>query len=519
MNSSVRNQEGQQTAPLAKCMIEHAARGLLRCHFPGHKGRTFSTEGEEILGRSLKHDLTEVEGLDDLAAPYGPIRDAQALASLAFGADHTFFLVGGASAGIMAAVWAAAQEGSTVALPRSSHRSVISALVLSGVRPLWVKPHSLPGVHMPLPVSFDELDLPGASAVVILSPTYEGLCVPLVGGAESDRVESDCVGGREGTGSADRRGAERPIIIVDEAHGSHFYFSEKMPRGWLTAGADACVHGAHKTLGSLTGSGFLHLKGPRLDRARCAQALAAIQTTSPSYLMMASLDLTRRDMVLHGEELLDGALCEAGVSRQALSSAGIEYLRLEAPGDPLKLVLPSPQFGVSGPDLASSLRENGVEVEYAGLLHVVAVFSIGDLPGAGLRFAEAVKRVARATASGGHPGDGRIAGPGTRPHLDAALHATRLLSGMGMPEQSISPRQAFQAGSRTVPIEHTVGYVSAESVYTYPPGAALLVQGEIVPSGFPEMVRSLSASRIHFQGPGDLSLDTLRIVEDPANAR
>ncbi len=504
----------QASAPLAEAVFDHASKGLLRLHMPGHKGRALSSSAQRLMEHALEHDLTELPGLDDLFAASGPIEEAQRLAAGAFGSDRAFFLVGGASAGVISALWAALSTGDTLALGRSSHRSAVSALLLSGATPAWVRESFRPPLYLPMPVGASELlaiTPQHVHCILLTSPTYDGLY------PEPASMPAGCA----------QLQNTRPIVVADEAHGAHTYFLEARPdasRAGTRTGAvlaleqdvDACVHGAHKTLGSLTGTGLLHLKGTRLDPGRVGQALLAVQTSSPSYLMMASLDLARRDMVLNGQTLLSSAVSEAETTRQGLARAGIDYHQPEGPSDPTRLVVGSAQFGLTGAGLYTRLRDEGVQAEYAGLLYVVFVFSVGDSPGSGARLVEALEEIRKATGAGasGARGTGR-ATAGASPAADVAraVDAAQALACVDLPARVLTPREAWTAKWREAPLFQSVGTVAAESVFIYPPGSALLVAGETVPAWLPGMVREFHLLEGHFQGPADQSLATLRVVE------
>jgi len=518
-------QKEQASAPLAEAVFNYASEGLLRLHMPGHKGRALSSSAQHLMDHAFEHDLTELPGLDDLFAASGPIEQAQRLAAGAFGSDQAFFLVGGASAGIISSLWAALSPGSTLALARNSHRSAVSALLLSGATPAWARGSFRPPLYLPEPVGAGELVAVAprdVRCILLTSPTYDGLY------PESAR-RAMVRAGAHGCSQPSPAGlpGSRPVVIVDEAHGAHMYFLEAPPgaahigaRGdtvlALEQDVDACVHGAHKTLGSLTGTGLLHLKGTRLDPGRVRQALLTVQTSSPSYLMMASLDLARRDMVLNGRVLLAAAVSEAESARQSLLRAGIDYFRPGGPSDLTRLVIGSVQFGMTGAGLYARLRDGGVQAEYAGLLYVVFVFSIGDAPGSGTRLVEALERIRKEPGTGrcGARGVSKVAVDGS-PAEDVAraVDAAQALAGVDLPVRALTPRQAWTAKWREVPLSQSVGRVAAESVFTYPPGSALLVAGEIVPPWLPGMVEEFHLLEGHFQGPADRSLGTLRVVE------
>ena len=526
---------------MAEAVFRHASEDLLRLHIPGHKGRAFSASAQRLVEQAFAHDLTELPGLDDLFAASGPIEEAQRLAAGVFGSDQAFFLAGGASAGIIASLWAALSPGSVLALARSSHRSAVSALLVSGATPAWVRGSFRPSLYLPMPVGANEL-LTGASrsntdCLLVTSPTYEGLYAEpagqqtLIQALVDAPVQPQAQAPVRATAEEQRSGS-RPALIVDEAHGAHMYFldtvrmdtargtAQAATRGAATLALeqdiDACVHGAHKTLGSLTGTGLLHLKGKRLDAGRVGQVLLTVQTSSPSYLMMASLDLARRDMVLNGQARLMTAISEVEAAKRGLECSGIEFLQPETPADPTRLVVGSAQFGMTGAGLYSRLRDEGVQAEYAGLLYVVFVFSAGDSPGSGRRLVEALERIQRGSGTGSLravAGSQAATAGGPETDVARAIDAAKSLAGMDLPVQALAPREAWMARFREAPLAASVGRVVAESIFIYPPGTALLVAGEIVPAWLPGMVRDLALLEAHFQGPADRSMATLRVVE------
>ncbi len=468
---------GQSEAPLARAIlrqVEIKRGGAAAFHFPGHKGRALSREMQAIFADSLRCDLTEIPGLDDLHSPSGPISKAQTLAALAFGATHSFFLVGGASAGVLASL-GALPRGQKIAICRNAHRSAVSALRVSGGTPVWVPPCREPDMFVSLPCGLDALGRTGAEIAFLVSPTYEGLL-------------------------ADMKSPCSVTLIVDEAHGSHFYFSREMPGGALCYDVSAVIHGTHKTLGSLTGSGLLHLKGGAIDYQRTKQMLSTIQTSSPSYLMMASLDLARKEMATRGEYYIGTALEEARQARERLNRSGINVFYPACVYDELKLVVPSSQFRMSGQTLEKRLRKHGVWIEYAGLLHVVAVFSVGDEPGCHEKLTDALERIA--TSEIPHSADA----------FAAATRAGQLLDLCALPKQVMPPREAWQSSSRSVPINESVGHIAAESLFIYPPGTALIVEGEEIPVELPEIIKELKRAGVRFHGTEDPYVGTIRVV-------
>lgn len=488
---------------------------------PGHKqGREpgpasgIDPEFAGFLGRNvLAMDLTELPGLDDLHAPEGAIRMAEELASELFGADHTFFLVNGTSAGIQAAIIAACGPGDGVILPRDVHRSAIGGLILSGASPVYIPAAIDPVFGIPLgPEPGSLLDAlkahPSARLVVLMNPNYYGVT-------------------RDLRYSVDLCHQYDKIVVVDEAHGAHFAFHDALPPPGLSAGADIVVQSTHKTLGSLTQSSMLHVKGRRVDMARLRQALRILQTTSPSYILMASLDAARRRMAVCGRELVDRAVKLAERARGSIS--GIipgGCLELPAPSaragdlagagdvarigdasmllDPTKITISSREIGMSGYEAGRLLREGyGVQVEFADIWNLLVMVTIADRDEDIDHLIEAIRGVSEAR--------------GTEvPGIAGGSKYLQILQRMGevftTPPQRLPPRQACLGGTEAVPLREAAGRVSAEIVAPYPPGIAVICPGEEITQGVIEFLTVARELGAKFQGPEDPDLAFLRVA-------
>lgn len=436
----------QQRAPLLEALLEYAARNPAVFHVPGHKrGRGAAPLLKSLLGsKALAADLTESYGLDNLHAPEGPILEAQQLAAAAFGARRSFFLVNGSTAGLQALILATCRSGQKLIVPRHAHRSVVAGLILSGAHPVWAEPEWHPALDIPLTLPAPTLAAAlathsDAAAVLLVHPTYEGLA--------SSVAELVAMSHRAGL-----------PVLVDEAHGTHFALHPAFPAPALAGGADAAVQSWHKTGGSLTQSSVLHLGGPgRVDPARVAAALQMVQTASPSYLLLASLDAARRQMALNGRRQWDRTIQLAAATRRRLATLpGIRVPDLPAAGaDPTRLVISVAERGLTGPQAARSLWEQAsVAVEMAGSSHVVVLLTPGDGPAQMRRLVEAVRALPWGEAS------------------------TRVLGPPPLPEVVLTPRQASFLGRARVPLQAARGRVAAETVVPYPPGIPVLTPGE-----------------------------------------
>lgn len=457
---------------------------------PGHSGNCAPAELVEVLGSKIfRVDLTELPGLDGPDSPQGSIANALELAARAFGADRSFFLFNGSTAGLQALVMACCPPGSKVLLPRNVHRSVLGGLVLSGAEPVFLDPVIVPGFNFSAGVSRDTLALglerhPGAAAALLIHPTYYGVV------------------GDTGGCAGMVHGADIPLL-TDEAHGAHFHFHPGLPADALTLGADATVQSIHKTGGSLTQTAVLHLKGSLLDWTRVAGALVILQSSSPSYPLLASLDCARRRLALEGRDLLQEQLEGALYLRQKLKAIkGIEVFggeHLDGDGiydfDPGRVVVSVWRRGLSGYEAAALLaRRHGVYVEMADQQNLVLVFGLGIHRDDCDRLVNALVDILEHDAPGG--------GKSTAPFM--AAPAVRAV---------ISPREAWFAPSRTLALEEAEGEVSAEWVGVYPPGIPALIPGEKLTREMVEYLLALRSRGINIQGAADPSLNYLRVVK------
>lgn len=455
---------------------------------PGHKGGNHAPpQLIELLGeKAFLADLTEVAGLDNLHNPQGVIREAQKLAAACFGAKATFFLVNGASAGIQAALLSLCRSGDVVIAPRNAHLSFLNGLILSGAVPAYAETEYT-DQGIPLPLSARALEkaigqYPQARVVFLVSPTYEGLCINY---AELLPVAK----------------AAGLKVIVDEAHGAHFYFNHHFPRPALAYGADMVIHGSHKTLGSLTQTGMLHVTDLG-DADKVQKALSLVQSTSPSYLLMASLDGARAHLEQQGQELLSTlvAMCEQ-VRREINCLPGYWCLardHLQAwpqlGYDPTKLVIGSLE-GLSGYQLEEKLNLYNIDLEMARSGYVLALAGLGDNKENLAHLVKALKEI------------------GERGDLKGSENYTRDILPFSLPPVVLSPREAYFAGYREVDLLEAAGELSGEMIAPYPPGIPLICPGERFTSEIIEYIQKLRKQQSKWQGSADATLKKVRIIE------
>lgn len=454
-------------APLWEALCRAAASVGSGFHTPGHNGGTGLPEPLKYWRNWGALDLSELEGLDNLHAPVGVIAQAQQLAAEAWGAERSWFLINGSTVGIAAMLLATVGEGDTVLLPRNCHQSVLHALVLCGAKPVyleaswdstWELSHgpTLESVEVSL------ASYPEARAVLVVHPTYFGATGEVAAIARAVH-------------------AQGIPLLVDAAHGAHFRFHEALPVCALAAGADVVVHSAHKTLPALTQAALLHQQGSLVDPGRIEAALRLLQSTSPSYLLMASLDLARAQMVNSGHTLLAGALVLAEKLRAHLPFA---VLAMEpdrpVPGlaalDPTRITIDVAGCGWSGFAAEAWLnQEAGVRAELATHRHLVFILNTAH----GLLDIEKLRSALFALAAEPAPAGALLSCP-----------VPRLRPG----EQRLTPRQAFERPHRRLPLAQAIGCTSAAAVSAYPPGVPIVLPGEAISAEAVDYLLALTAA-------------------------
>ncbi len=488
----------QPTAPYLEAVAAYGLRGSTRFHVPGHKGGGGADPGlRSALGpAALLLDVPQdIEGIDIGPSPT-PYERAERLAAEAYGADRCWFMTNGATQGNHALCLALAGPGKRVLLQRNSHASMIDGLVLSGGQPRFVAPEydaELGIAHGVTPAAVERALAAGGSieAVFIVSPTYYGMAADVAACAEV------------------AHGAGVPLI-VDCAWGSHFGFHAALPGSPLQLGADAMLASTHKIVGSLTQSAMLLASGERIDVGAVSRAVRLVRSTSPSSLLMASLDAARRQLAVHGELLLDRTIRAAARARAAIDEipgcalVGEEWVGRPgvAAWDPLRIVIDVRETGLSGYQVASALRASyDIHVELATHATIVLVLGIGQpvepLDRVAHDLAETVRRITPAAGLAGP-----AAGHGVLAHPPAQLDD----------EPAVPPRDAFLGESEAVPVMEAVGRISTEAVAGYPPGVPTLLPGERVTAEVVNYLRELVATGARLHGAADPSFQTLRVL-------
>jgi len=465
----------QEQAPLLAALNRRRQENPYPLQTPGHKlGRGAPAGLTGLLGAALEHDFCEGGGLDNLHDPQGALAAAQALLAAHYGADASFFLVNGSTAGVQALIGAACRPGESLVLSRMAHRSAVTGLIVTGALPVWVPPVWCRDWGLPLGMDGEATPaaLAATSAVALLatSPSYWG------GIADLPALAAACQ-------------AQGALLLVDEAWGAHLHMlPEYRPYTAMIAGATACVQSAHKTLGALTQGAWLHIKGNARVQERCQEWSRMLQSSSPSYLLLASLDAARRQAATDGQVLGQRAVRLARELACRLDALpGIRVLSVREaqtaglPGlDPCRLAVSALAGGWSGWKVAAELRRAGVQPELEAPGAVLLLVSLGDGEEMVAEVVAAFTDISRRMAV----------------EKDPQLATAVRLSGLQppLPEVVVSPREAFFAPSRVCDLDEAEGEVSGTLLAPLPPGMPLLCPGERISSAVVHYLQELVAA-------------------------
>ena len=472
-------------APFARAADEFLERGDAHFSIPGHK-RNPALVGDHP---ALLADMPALCGVDDIRGSRDLLGQAERLAARAWGADRTWFSVSGSTMANHAMCLSVAAPGDRVVVARTSHRSVLAGLVLAGLDPVWVTPDVDPATGLALAVPPKRVgsaldDHPGARAVILVEPSYLGLTSDV---AAIARVTHD----------------HRAALLCDQAWGAHFAFHPALPTCAVAAGADLVVMSGHKTLTAFSQGALLHAVDRGFaDLDRVGASVEALQTTSASGLIHASLDRARALMERDGPDLVGRALELAERFRAQvdgfLGARCLDRRLLEHPSvhgvDPLKLVVDLSGTGADGYEVERDLRDDGVVLEMADRTILVPLLTIGDDPRSADRLTAALRRSL-----------GRRAGTARTPPVAGT-------SWRVSPQPVLSPRDAFFAPRERVPASSAAGRLAAETISPYPPGIPALAPGELITAGMLDALLDEARAGARMAGSSDPTLETLLVV-------
>jgi lysine decarboxylase len=481
-------------APILEGIGRYFSNGVIPFSTPGHKrGVGMDKEFAQLFVEAgLAFDIPLGGGVDDTNFDADTLRVAEDLAADAWGADRTFFLVNGSSAGNHAFLLAMLRPGDEIIIARDIHKSLMVALILTGAKPVWVTPRLHPELNVGLGVNPADIakaldEDPNAKLVALVSPSYCG-------------VASDL------RAIADVSHARGVPVYVDEAWAPHIHFHPALPASAMASGADGAVASTHKVLASLTQASILNVQGSLVDYGRIQTTVGMANTTSPSAMILASIDACRRQMALQGEALLDNVIAHANRARDAISKLpGIAVLNPDLLGVPAydvtKLVIDVNGLGMTGFEAEDILRNRFcIQPESSDLVGVVCFFTVGDTDASTDKLISAFQSMSAERDRKSDTGSG------------ADLRSSGVIIAPG--RQAMSPRDAFFARTRTVPTAESIGQVSAELVIPYPPGIPVLAPGDIIEAEKIEFLLHGAARGMHLSGPSDPHLKTINIVAE-----
>ncbi len=475
--------------PLLNKLLEYGEEKTISFHTPGHKaGNAYKKKVyKKFKDQIMNMDTSEIPGLDNLHNPQGIISKAQDRAAEVFKSEGTFFLVNGSTSGIYAMIMAATCPGDKIIIGRNCHQSVINASILADLVPLYLLPQMDKKQGIALGISPQELENtllqhPDAKAVIITYPTYHGLACDLKTIAEL----------------VHRHGK---ILLVDEAHGAHLGLSNKLPKPALACGADAVVQSIHKSLPSFTQSSMLHIQGNRIDRDKLKFMLRVHQSSSPSYLLMASLDLATTIYQSQGKELMEKLLYNINVFKEKLKGIeGIDILGRERVGrdyikaiDTSKLWISMEKNRLTGYDLERKLREKfKIQVELSNIYGVLALTSISNE-------ADDFKRLYNALNS-----ISKFKGKTIIEDIPSYSYS--------IPRRKYTPRQALYMEKTRVKLEDSIGQVSGDYLIPYPPGIPILIPGELIEEEMVVYIREMVKMGAQVLGLRDKKCQWIEII-------
>ncbi|WP_138415095.1 aminotransferase class I/II-fold pyridoxal phosphate-dependent enzyme [Aquibacillus sediminis] len=484
--------KSQTETPLFTGLLNHTNKNPIQFHIPGHKkGVGMDPTFRSFFGdNALSLDLINIEPLDDLHHPQGIIKQAQDLAAQAFSADYTFFSVQGTSGAIMTMVLSVCGPGDKIIVPRNIHKSVTTALIFSGATPIFIHPEvdETLGISHGITPSAVEKALtthPDAKGVLVINPTYFGIAGDLkkiVQIAHQFDVP----------------------VLVDEAHGVHIHFHCQLPLSAMQAGADIAATSVHKLGGSLTQSSVLNLREGLITHERVQSVLSMITTTSTSYLLLASLDVARKQLATKGEQLINRTLQLAQEARNAINNipylycAGSELLGSEATYnyDPTKLIISVKKLGMTGYDVEVWLRKHfNIEVELSDMYNILCLITPGDRKKEVNLLVDALRQLSSEVST-------------TTSDQEIQVHIPDI------PLLAISPRDAFYAETEIIALDTAIGRISAESIMVYPPGIPIFIPGEIITKDNVAYIRRNVKAGLPVQGLEDETLQTIRVIKE-----
>ena len=481
----------QNQAPIYEGLVKLRKKRIVPFDVPGHKRGRGNPELVELLGeKCVGIDVNSMKPLDNLGHPISIIREAEELAAEAFGAAHAFLMIGGTTSSVQTMILSTCKAGDKIILPRNVHKSAINALVLCGAIPIYIEMSVDPKIGIALGLENERvaqaiMDHPDAKAILINNPTYYGICSDLKGLTEMAH-------------------AAGMKVLVDEAHGAHLHFTDKLPLSAMDAGADMSAVSMHKSGGSLTQSSLL-LVGDQMNPEYVRQIINLTQSTSASYLLMSSLDISRRNLALRGKESFEKVIELSEYARREINAIGgyYAYSKELVDGvsvcdfDVTKLSVYTQGIGLTGIEVYDLLRdEYDIQIEFGDIGNILAYISIGDRIQDIERLVGALADIKRLYS---RDGKDLIAGEYIQPEL------------------VLSPQEAFYSERRSLTLDESVGQVCGEFVMCYPPGIPILAPGERITQGLVDYIQFAKERGCSLQGTEDPEVNHINVIKRKEN--
>ena len=490
----------QEKMPFVEALESYKEQHFVPFHTPGHK---IGVEAPQLLkdwmGPALPYDLGVMYALDDLHEPERELKEAQELTAELYGADCCWFSINGTTALIEAMIMGTVGPDETIIIPREAHRSVISGLVLSGAKPVYMDCQFDDRWGIPLGVSVEDaiktMDAhPEAKAILLVYPNYYGVGVDIV------KIVKE----------AHKR---EMIVLVDEAHGPHLPFSENLPVEAIAAGADLVAQSTHKSVGSLTQTSWLLGQGERINKRRITQMHQMLQSTSPNYIFLASLDMARYQLATEGKALISRTVELSLYLRHELNKiSGIttmEYIDIQervVNYDCTKVLIDAKVLGLTGIEFERMLREYRIEVELVQAHHVLVLITIGDTKESVTSLIQAVQAISDTILH-----TSKVANSNVVEHAENLSKDSSLLR---KPIVRVTPRNAMYANREQVPLRDALHRIVGETIAYYPPGIPCVAVGEVISESVLQYIENRKALGYVPNGADDMSLETIWVLQE-----
>lgn len=477
----------QNKAPIYEALQKFKRMRVVPFDVPGHKRGRGNAELTEFLGQKcMDVDVNSMKPLDNLCHPVSVIKEAEEIAAEAFGAANAFFMVGGTTSAVQSMIMYACHDNDKIILPRNVHRSAINSLILCNATPIYVDPdvnHRL-GIALGMSVEQVEkaiLENPDAKAVLVNNPTYYGICSDL---KKITKLAHE----------------HNMLVLVDEAHGTHFYFGDNFPVTAMAAGADIAAVSMHKSGGSLTQSSFL-LMNKSINSDYMRQIINLTQTTSASYLLLTSLDISRKRLATNGKEIFRKTVELAEYARQEINAIGGYYAFSKElingssvyDFDVSKLSVHTLSIGLAGIEVYDILRdEYDIQIEFGDIGNVLAYISVGDRKQDVERLISALSEIKRRF---GKSQTGML----SQEYINPIVAKT--------------PRAAFYGEKESLPLEETEGRICNEFVMCYPPGIPILAPGELITGDIIKYIKYAKEKGCSMTGTEDINIERLNVLK------